>query len=169
MIYETLFGRGFVYEAELVSPDGSIIGSGKTKNLVPQVGIDHLAGLLRGTVSPISSWYVGLFEGNFVPTSATKASDLQISAQECQSYSESARPEWNETYDGVSVITNLSNRAEYSFTADKRVYGAFLISSATKGGDSGLLLSIARFDSPFDIPAGTTFRLAVSTSLLPIL
>lgn len=169
MISENLFGKGFVYEGDILMPDGTVIANGRDLNLVPQVGINHLAALLRGTGTPISSWYIGVFEGNFVPTSATTAANLQINAQESQAYSESARPEWNETYDGVSVITNLNNRAEFSFTANKRLYGAFLISSATKGGDSGVLLSIARFGSPYDVPAGTTFRLAISTTLLPTL
>lgn len=169
MIIERLFGKGFVYEGEIIAPDGSIIASGRDHNLVPQVGIDHLVALLRGTGVPISNWYVGLFEGNFVPTSATTAADLQINAQESQAYSQASRPEWVDDYDGVSVVSNLASRAEFSFTAEKRIYGAFLISAATKGGDSGVLLSIARFGSPYDVPAGTTFRLGVSTTLLPTL
>lgn len=160
---------GFVYEAELIGPDGSTIASSRDGNIVPQVGIDHLVALLRGTGALISNWYVGVYEGNFVPTSGTTSADLPGGAQESQAYSEAARPEWDETYDGVSVVSSLGNRADFSFTADKRLYGAFLCSSSIKGGDSGTLLSIARFSSPYDVPAGSTFRLGVAITLLPAL
>jgi len=160
---------GFEYDGQLVASDGEILVRQRARNLIPQVGIDHIVALLRGDGSLVSNWYVGLFEGNFVPTSSTTAADLPSNAQECQAYSEASRPLWDEEYDGVSIISNLNGRAEFSFTADKRVYGAFLVSESVKGGGGGLLLSIARFGSPFDIPAGTTFRLGVSATVLPSL
>ena len=167
-VNESAFRLGFVYTPQIVDTKGRVTWEGEPQtNLIPQVGIDHLVGLLRGSGSLISNWYVGVYEGNYVPTSATTASDLPTNALESVAYSEAARPVWNNTYDGVSVITNRDNRAEFAFTADKRVYGAFLVSVATKGSGSGLVLSMARFASPYDIPAGSTFRLGVSIALVP--
>lgn len=164
----TRFELGFIYTPEIVSPGGDVIWAGPpTKNLIPQVGINHIAGILRGSTPLISAWYVGLYEGNFVPTNATTSADLQVSAQECTAYTESARPLWDNTFDGVSIITNLASRAAFTFNADKRVYGAFLAANAAKGSASGALLSIARFPSPYDVPAGSTFRLGVSIALIP--
>jgi len=159
---------GFVWQGEITLPSGIILPAGPpVKNIIPQVGINHLVGLLRGTTSVISNWYVGVGEGDFVPTSATDSSVLQSSVQESTAYSESTRPLWNNTFDGTSIITNLANRAEFSFTSAKRLYTGFLAASSTKGGASSTLLSIARFTSPYDVPAGSTFRLAVSLTLLP--
>lgn len=159
---------GFVYTPELVGPDGRVLRAGPpTKNLIPQVGVNHLAGLIRGTISPISNWYVGLFEGNFVPGNGTTSDDLPVNALECLAYSETARPLWDNEFDGDTVITNIDNRVEYTMTADKRIYGAFLVSSSAKGGNSGTLLSIARFPTPYDPPSGSTFRLGVSIVLVP--
>jgi hypothetical protein len=164
----TRFELGFIYTPEIVSASGEVLCVGEpVKNLIPQVGINHLAGILRGSTSVISAWYVGLYEGNFVPTNATSATDLQVSAQECTAYSETARPLWDNTFDGVSIITNLASRAAFTFNADKRVHGAFLAANSAKGSASGTLLSIARFPSPYDVPAGSTFRLGVSIALIP--
>lgn len=165
---ESAFQLGFVYTPQIVDGAGNVLVSGEpTKNIIPQVGVDHLVGLLRGTGSLISSWYVGVYEGNYVPTAATTAADIPTNALESLAYSQSTRPIWNNTYDGVSVITNRDSRAEFAFTADKRIYGAFLVSSSVKGGGSGLVLSMARFASPYDIPNGSTFRLGVSIALVP--
>ena len=167
-VNESAFRLGFVYTPQIVDAQGRVTFEGPpTRNVIPQVGVDHLVSLLRGTGSLISSWYVGVYEGNYVPTAATTAADIPTNAQESQAYSQASRPLWNNTYDGVSVITNRDNRAEFAFTADKRVYGAFLVSVATKGSGSGLVLSMALFASPYDIPAGSTFRLGVSIALVP--
>lgn len=157
---------GFIWDSELVLPSGEII-TAMDRNMVPQVGINHLAELIRGNTAPISNWFIGVFEGNYVPDSSTTAADIPVNAQECVAYSEAARPNWEDTYDGVSVITSLSDRAEFTFTADKRLHGAFLVSQATKGSGGGLLLSIARFQTPYDVPAGGIFRLGASLTLLP--
>lgn len=164
---DALCRLGFVYHAELVGPDGETLAKSSDCNLIPQVGIDHFVGLLRGTASVISNWYVGVYEGDFVPTSATTSADLQTSAQESLAYSEASRPIWGNSYDGVQLVTNLDSRAEYTFTADKRLYGAFLVSASGKGTATGTLLSIARFASPYDVPAGSTFRLGASITIVP--
>lgn len=163
-IKESLCSLGFVYHSEVVSPEGIILSSQVDHNLLPQVSIDFIASLLRGVGSPISTWYVGLFESNYVPTSATTAADLPTI--ESTAYTQASRPVWNNTYDGVQLITNFDNPAIYTFNADKTLYGGFLVSNSTKGGNSGTLLSIARFGSPRDVPAGSEFRLRVSISLV---
>ena len=169
-VAESAFHLGFVYTPQIVDGSGRVTWEGEpVKNIIPQVGVDHLVNMLRGVGSPISSWYVGVYEGNYVPTSATTAADLPTNALESVSYSEAARPLWNNTYDGVSIITSLASRAEFTFTATKRLYGAFLVSASTKGSGSGTLLSIARFQTPYDVPSGSTFRLGVSITLVPAL
>ncbi|MNC23118.1 hypothetical protein D3C75_711330 [compost metagenome] len=163
---QSILGTGFRYDTEIIKPDGRVIAD-VDFNLLPQVSIDHIAGLIRGTASPIGSWYVGLFEGNYVPTSGVTSADLPATAVECTAYSESARPAWTNAYDGVSVIDSLAAKATFTLTIAKRVYGAFLVSAATKGGNTGLILSIARFASPKDIDAGEVFTVAAGLTLIP--
>jgi len=165
-IPEGLAKLGFVYHGEVVAPDGRVIAEIVQDNLIPQVGMDLLAGFIRGQGALISNWYVGVFAGNFVPSSATTAADLPTNAGEATNYSQATRPLWDNTYDGTSVISNLASRAEFTFTADTRLYGGFLVSNSAKGGNTGTLLSIARFATPQDVPAGSTFRLGIAITLL---
>lgn len=166
--HDTLCRLGFVWEGEIIAPNGQSLYKGPpTKNIIPQVGINHLVGLIRGTGTPISAWYVGVGEGDYVPTNGITSAALQDTVEESTTYSEATRPAWDETYDGVSLITNLSSRAEFTFTSAKRLYTGFLVSNATKGTAAGTLFSIARFQTPYDVPAGSTFRLGVSITLLP--
>lgn len=102
-----------------------------------------------------------------MPTTSFTSADLQTLAQECQAYTEATRPLWSDTYDGVGVIDNLAARAEYTLNANKTIYGAFLVSNATKGGNTGLTLSIARFASPQVLVSGAVFRVAVGITLVP--
>ncbi len=158
---------GCVYYPEIVCPDGTVLAGPPVHNLVPTVGVQHLVGLVRGTGTVIPQWYIGLYEGNFVPSAGTTAADLQSLAGETQVYSELTRPVWADSDDGAGSIDNFASRAEFTFTADRRVYGAFLVSDEVKGGNSGTLLSIARFPSPYDVPAGAKFRLGVALDLIP--
>lgn len=157
----------FEYTPEIVYPDGRIVTGETVRNIIPRVGIDHIASLIRGSGALISDWYVGVFQGNFTPIALTTAADLQSGAQESQDYDEATRPLWQDAYDGVGVIDNLDNRAVFTFNATRTIYGAFLVSSAAKGGNTGTLLSIARFNSPRTVEAGATFRVAVGLTLVP--
>lgn len=165
-IPEGLAKFGFVFTGEVVSPEGEVIFSHTDRNIIPQSGIDHIVGLIRGTGTPNSSWYVGLGAANYVPTSATSAADLPGGVGETSAYSQATRPVWSNNYDGVANIGNLDAKAEFTFTSAVRLYSGFLTSNSGKGSNAGILLSISRFGSPYDVPAGSTFRLGISISLL---
>jgi hypothetical protein len=169
-IHDTLIKRGFVYTLDIYTPDGELVTHdswSEAPNRIPQSGIDYFANLaLMGQLAPISSWFVGMYENNYVPDSNTSAADLPGNAGETVAYSQPARPEWQKNYDGVGVVSNLAARAEFSFTQSKVLYGGFLVSSPTKGSNSGTLLSIARFPSPRQIDAGYTGQLGVAITLV---
>ena len=163
-----LIQHGFIWQGQIVDAAGNVTHSGPPiRNIIPQEGIDHLAGLLRAGGTLISNWYVGVGEADYVPTNGTGGADLQSAVGESTAYTQATRPLWNNTYDGSSILTNLSNRAEFTFNATKRLYTGFLVASSTKGGTGGPVLSVARFASPYDVPSGSTFRLGVSLTLLP--
>lgn len=162
----SVLGTGFRYDCEILTPSGEIIQS-TDYNLLPQVSIDHIAGLLRGDGTvPISAWFVGVFENNFVPTNGTTSADLPGVVGESTAYSSATRPTWTHAYDGVSLIDNLSSKAQFTFTAPKTIYGAFLVSSSVKAGNTGVLLSIARFSTPKTVDVGTVFSVAAGITLV---
>lgn len=167
MITTGVLGTGFEYLVDVVK-DGHVEQSGREHNLMPQTSVDFIASLIRGSgASPYSNWYVGVFEGDYLPGSDTKPSDLNGAVAESVAYDESARPAWTHSYDNSSVISNAASRAEFTFNATKKIYGAFLISASIKGGTGGQLLSIARFSSPRDVEAGSVLRVTAGIVLTP--
>lgn len=158
---------GFIYTLELLDANGNVIDKRECRNLMPQVSINHIVGLIRGTATPIGNWYMGIYEGNFVPVSGTTAANLQTDAQECVAYNETTRPVWQHAYDGTQTVSNLAARAEFTMNASKRVYGGFICANSAKGSNTGVILSIARFASPLDMPAGTIGRLATAITVVP--
>lgn len=165
MNHKSLLGTGFRYDCEIITPSGEIIQS-TDFNILPQVSVDHIAGLIRGDgTTPISAWYVGLFEANVVPDATYTAANLP--AIESTAYSDATRPVWTDAYDSVSVIDNLANKAVFTFTAAKVIYGAFIVASSVKAGNTGVLLSIARFNTPKTLDIGTQFSVAAGITLVP--
>jgi hypothetical protein len=152
-------GSSLTFVGRVIDADGNVLQSGMDVNLNPQVGVDYVAGLFMGTQAVISPWYVGVYEGDYTPVKAAKAADLPSVIVESTAYSQTSRPTWDKTYDGVSLITSIDNRASFTFTTAKRLYGCFVVSESAKGGNSGILLSIARFATPYDVPAGSTLEL----------
>lgn len=162
----SILGTGFVYELEARLPDGQVLKFTE-HNLLPQVAVTHIAQLIRGTTTPISGWSVFLYEGNYSASSTATAADIPTTIGECLAYNEAARPTWVNAYNGVSVIDNAASRAVFTLNADKRVYGAGIVSSSVKGSGTGLLLSVARFAVPRDLPSGTEFAVTAGITLVP--
>lgn len=163
----SILGTGFVYTAQYFNPAGKLTWEETIHNRIPQEGIDFVAGLLAATVSPITPWYVGVFENDYTPVTSTSAAGLNTVIGETTAYENATRPTWVKVYDDVSRIDNAASRAEFVFTADKRIYGGFLTSTQAKQDTSGLILSIARFTSPRDVEVGGTLRVLAGVQLVP--
>lgn len=162
---------GFKWEFELIDSDGESVESEIKHNLIPSDGLEFLIRSPFGEVSPISTFYLGLFRGNYIPTPSTKASDIPTNMIELVDYAEPMRIEWDNQLNGIATMDNLSNKAEFTITQDRTIHGAFLVSEATKGSNVGLVLSCVRFSSPKQVTAGQTVKLSggltyTSTSLV---
>lgn len=156
---------GFVFHFELLE-EGRLVSEWYEHNLVPLAGLNYMAQAMFGDTSPIGTFYVGLFENNYLPVSSALASDLPSSIGEFVGYSETARPLWSRVNTN-GLISNAANRALFTSTQNKRIYGGFLVSNAEKGGNTGMLLSVARFSSPKDVEAGQVLRVRAELSLIP--
>lgn len=157
---------GVQYHYELVDRHGAVIDSWEDHNLVPLVGLNQITNAAFGDVSPIGTFYMGLFSNNYLPVMGATAADLPSVVGEFVGYSQATRPIWNRvSNDGVQ--SNAASRAEFTVSANARLYGGFLVSDATKGGGTGVLLSVARFSSPRDVEAGMTLRVRGDFSLIP--
>lgn len=124
---------------------GVVIDEFEFDNLVVDQGLNYALNSGFGQASAITSWYIGLFEGNYTPTSAVTAATITGLSTECTAYASGTRPAWTTVASTAKQLTNGASRASFVFSAAKSIYGAFLVSSATKSGTSGTLFSAARF------------------------
>jgi hypothetical protein len=151
------------YHGQLVR-GGEVIDEFEDENLVVNEGLNALLDIMFHNASQISTWYLGVFKGNYTPVAGVTAASIAGDATETGSYDEASRPAFDEGAASGQSISNTSNRATFTFNASETIYGAFLISDATKSGTSGKLFSAARFNTPKSVDAGDQLLLAYTFS-----
>jgi hypothetical protein len=159
---------GFVYAVELVRPDGSVKDREVIHNLQPVEALDHMMGVVFKGAVQASTWYIGLFEGNYVPTPSAKAATIAADATECTAYTPANRVEFVEGASVNGAIDNSATKAEFTFTANKTIYGAFMASSSPHGSTTGVLMSVVRFASPKVVELGDVLRVTAGNSLISV-
>lgn len=152
--------KGFQWTVEIVDECGNIAHKETRFNLIPSQGMDFLVRSPFGDTAPVSTFYLGLFRGNYVPTPATSAVDIPTNMNEFVEYSEAQRPSWDRSFSAPSSMDNSASKASFTVTQDRTIYGAFLVSDPVKGGNSGLVLSCVRFASPQTVTAGQVVNLS---------
>jgi hypothetical protein len=144
---------GGKYHGQIVR-DGWVIEEFEDHNLVVNEGLNALLNIMFNGSTQITTWYLGIFEGNYTPVATVTAATIASASTESTAYTSATRPEYVEAAASSQSITNSANRASFVFNATKTIYGAFLISNATKSGTSGTLFSAARFSSSKAVESG---------------
>lgn len=133
---------------------GKIIEEFEDHNLVVNEGLNALNDIMFHGSTQITTWYLGLFEGNYTPVATVTAATISSAATETTAYTSSTRREYVEAASSSQVTTNSANRASFVFNAAKTIYGAFMVSSSTKSGTGGTLFSASRFSSSKSVESG---------------
>jgi len=160
--------RGFVYKLRCRRA-GKTAWEETVGNLIPAAGLAFLAQAPFGAVTAIGSFHLGLFSENYIPQDTAVSADLPLVIGEFTGYAETSRPLWDRVYtDGTH--TNVAAPAEMTVTAagSRTIYGAFVNSSAAKGSNNGLLLSVGRFDNPRPVITGDILDLTVYIALVAV-
>lgn len=159
---------GFRHELQIYDmASGKLVEQEVKFNRIPQLGLDFLIQAPFGDVASISQAYCGLFSNNFLPQAGTTSADIPTVMGEFQTYSEATRPLWNRSYNGAGTLDNSADKAVFTPTADGQVYGSFIVSNATKGANSGLLLSVVRFNTLKQLSAGLEAKLLCGLTYIP--
>lgn len=137
---------GGVFHCEHVR-NGEVIDAWEDHNLVVNEGLDALLNIMFHGSTQVTTWYLGLFEGNYTPVSTVTAATITSASTECTAYSETTRQDYVEAAASSQSITNSASKATFTFNATKTIYGAFLVSNSTKSGTTGTLFSAARFST----------------------
>jgi hypothetical protein len=154
---------GGVFEGEIVR-NGEVIDRFEDHNLVVNEGLNHLLDVVLHGSTQVTTWYLGLFEGNYTPVAAVTAATITSAATETTAYDEATRREFTEAAASSQSITNSASRATFTFNATKTLYGAFLVSASAKSATTGTLFSAARFASTKNVDSGDELLLTYTFS-----
>jgi hypothetical protein len=138
---------GTEYLIEVIR-DGAVIDSEVVHNLVPIEGLNHILGVEFKAVTQVATWYLAIFEGNYVPTSADTAAAIVAGATECTAYSGATRIALVPGTIAGGAFDNVASKASFTMTATKTVYGCFLTSAPAISATTGVLTSSVRFSTP---------------------
>jgi len=123
-----------------------------TQNIIVDEGIEAALNILIGEVAKINTWYIAPFLGNVTPQAGWTAANFAANSTEFTNYVEGARPTLVEAPASGGTIGNDANLGLITVDADTAaqdtIWGLGLLSSSTKGGVNGTLLSAAKLPSP---------------------
>jgi hypothetical protein len=143
---------GGFFELECRDQCGNLKWSERIHNLITNEGLDHTLNILLHGATQITTWYCTLFESN---TTILATHTYAVPGYtECTAYDEATRPAYNEAAASSQSITNSSNKAVFTISGTKTIYGAAIVgggSAATTKGDTaggGTLLCAKQFSTP---------------------
>lgn len=130
--------------------DGEVIDTWQEPNLVVDEGLNYALDVAFSGGSASTNWYIGIFKNNYTPLAANVAATFPgagVANEATTEYSEATRPAWTEAGVSAKTITNSASPAVFTFTGTVSIYGAFLVSTNTKGGTTGILAAASKFAS----------------------
>lgn len=142
-----------VYHGQILR-DGRVIDDFEDANLVVDEGLNALLNIQFAGATQVTTWYLGLFEGNYTPVATLTAATVTAASTECTAYASATRPAYVEASSTAKSTTNSASRASFVFSGTKTIYGAFLVSISTKSATTGTLFSAARFTTAKAVESG---------------
>lgn len=134
--------------------NGKVIDEFEDHNLVVNEGLNAMLETNFRGGTQITSWFLGIFEGNYTPVGTVTAATIVAASTECTAYTQSTRPAYTTVAAASQSLTNAASRGTYTFNATKTIYGAFLISNSAKSSTTGTLFSAARFGTAKNVESG---------------
>lgn len=160
---------GFVYEFELVDAMGNTLSRDRCENIIPDEGRDYILNAALNGGAQFSTWFIGLYSGNYAPQVTDTAATFPTSATEITTaYAESARQTLVDGALDDGLFANIASPAVFTFNTETIVRGGFIVSSSIKGGLTGVLLSAVLAGSPKTAGAGESLRVKAGLSLVTV-
>lgn len=144
--------------------NGIIIDEFECENLVVNQGLNYALGAALGNQSVITTWYIGLFSGNYTVLATDTASGIAAAATEVTAYAAGARQAWTPATPASQAITNSASQASFTFNGSVTIFGAFLVSTSTISGTTGTLFSGAQFSASKAVVSGDQLLLTYTFS-----
>lgn len=160
-----------VYKVQCHDAQGNLKWEVEAPNLVVNEGLQDMNAKYFTGTTYTAAWYLGLYgSGSTNSPAAGNTMASHSSWTEVTDYSQATRPACTfgtPTTANPSVATNSASPASFSINATTVVGGAFLTTSNTKGGSTGILYSAADFSAPGDrsVVSGDTLSVTYTLSL----
>jgi hypothetical protein len=135
---------GLQHLNEVVIPS-VVLSTEQVCNLIPTEGLNYIIGASLTGVSPISSWFIALFEANYTPVAGVTAATFTAAATECTAYDEATRVAWVPGAVSAGGVSNTASKAVFTMNATKNIYGLAQLSASAKSATTGVITSAARF------------------------
>ncbi|MDD4986560.1 MAG: hypothetical protein PHQ43_12435 [Dehalococcoidales bacterium] len=137
-------------------------------NIVTNEGLNALLNIMLHGSTQITTWYCLLFESDTTPAAGTTYATPVFT--ESTAYDESTRPAYNEAAASSQSITNSANKAVFTISGTKTMYGAALVGGgsapSTKGDTAGggTMFCAAKFSSARSVVDDDVINLTYSIS-----
>jgi hypothetical protein len=151
------------YDAQIIRA-GEVIDEFGFDNLIVNEGLNSLLNVYLDAATQITSWYCGLFQGNYTPVATVTGATIGAASTECSSYTAGVRQPFTPASSTAQSSTNSASRATFTFNAGVTIYGAFLVSTAAINGVTGTLFSAAAFGAAKAVASGDQLLLTYSLS-----
>lgn len=150
-------------------------------NIVTSEGLAHMLDVELHDATKVATWYFRLFSANTTPLYSWTAANFTANATEITSntegYSETTGQAFVEAAavaaggagTASASITNSANKAAFTIATASpsgiNVWGAGLLSSSTKGGTTGTLMSASKFSAVRTLYNTDIFNLSYTLTL----
>lgn len=135
-------------------------------NIMTNQGLNYILNVMFHGTANVTKWYLGLVETDTV-AAATMTYAVPVFT-ECTAYSGGARPEFNEAAASSQAITNSANKAAYTMTGAKTLYGAALFGGGAgadtaeipgnTGDAAGILMCYSKFSLSKEVENADVFK-----------
>jgi len=159
---------GGIFEVGCWDKFGKLKWREKASNLITNEGLDAILDIMLHAATQITTWYMAIFEDDHTPAAGDTYAVPGYT--ESTAYDEATRPEYEEAAASGQSITNSANKAVFTISATKTIYGAALVgggSGATTKGDAaggGTLLCAAKFSAARSVLDDDTLNITYTVS-----
>ena len=149
--------------------DGKVIDKWEYDNVCTAEGLNAMLDIMFHAATQIATWYVEIFESDTTPADGTTYATPVYTPS--TAYDEATRPEYVEAAASAKSITNSANKAVFTISATKVIYGAALVgggTAATTKGDvagGGTLFSASKFAAAKNVVDNDVLNVTIGITL----
>ena len=140
-------------------------------NMITDEGLSHILNVAFGSEAKPQGYDLAIHSGSATPaanwTGATYAAAASEIVSLTEGHTSATRPQWNPEAANGGVIDNVNTAASFTVATSGvlTVTGCALLTSPTRGGTSGVLVSAVQFPNVRQLQDGDIFDLGYRITL----